>query len=105
MGLDWVLKSKVLEGKEEEHAEARKKRLEARDKYYEQDALGADKLVLMELKETLDRLEDEENALEISPCGSCSRNSNTSLRARGSRASRCRTSPYPSPGSFSAQNA
>lgn len=68
MGLDWVLKSKIIEGKEEEHAEVRKKRLEARDKYYEQDALGADKLVLSELKETLDRLEDEENALEISPC-------------------------------------
>lgn len=68
MGLDWVLKSKIIEGKEEEHAEIRKKRLEARDKYYEQDALGADKLVLMELKETLHRLENEENALEISPC-------------------------------------
>lgn len=68
MGLDWVLKSKIIAGKEEAHAEVRKKRLDARDKYYEQDALGADKLVLMELKETLDRLEDEENALEISPC-------------------------------------
>ena len=67
MGLDWILKSKIIEGKEEEHAKARKKRLEARDKYYEQDALGADKLVLSELKEALDRLEDEENELEISP--------------------------------------
>jgi hypothetical protein len=67
MGLDWVLKSKIIAGKEEEHAEVRKKRLEARDKYYEQDALGADKLVLSELKETLDRLEDKENELEINP--------------------------------------
>lgn len=68
MGLDWVLKSKIIAGKEEAHAEARKRRLDARDRYYEQDALGADKLVLAELKETLERLEDEENELEISPC-------------------------------------
>lgn len=68
MGLDWVLKSKVLEGKEEEHAEARKRRLWARDHLYAQNVLEADKLVLMELEETLSRLEDEENALEISPC-------------------------------------
>lgn len=68
MGLDWVLKSKVIEGKEEEHAEARKRRLEARDRLYEQIKLGADKLILMELEEVRDRLEDEENALEISPC-------------------------------------
>lgn len=67
MGLDWVLKSKVIEGKEDAHAEARKQRLEVRDAFYEQRALEADKLVLAELEEKLARLEDVENDLEISP--------------------------------------
>jgi len=67
MGLDWVLKAKVLEGKEEEHAEARRKRQEAAERLYEQKLLVTDPTLLLELDAELTQRSKEECALQILP--------------------------------------
>ena len=67
MGLDWTLKAKVLEGKEEAHAEARRKRQEAAERLYEQKLLVADPTLLLELDAALTQRGKEECALQIIP--------------------------------------